>query len=247
MHRRGAGVGAIKNRSAVQAKFKDKGSEIATEQLAEMSSQMEVFRKNLEEFASKHKEEIRKNPQFRKQFQEMCSSIGVDPLASSKGFWCKMLGVGDFYYELGVMVIEICMANSHKNGGLMELEELRQRVNSLQVKNKEDVSCDDILTSIKTLKILGSGFKALPLTGGKYLVQSIPGELSMDHTSLLSLAEGKGFVTCCELKEKLRWEDERVNRALEFMLLEGLAWVDEQPEEKQFWFPALFHEIKTAC
>ena len=46
-----------------------------------MSSQMELFRKNLEEFASKHKEEIRKNPQFRKQFQEMCSSIGVDPLA----------------------------------------------------------------------------------------------------------------------------------------------------------------------
>lgn len=38
-------------------------------------------------------------------------------LKASKGFWCKMLGVGDFYYELGVMVIEICMANSHKNGG----------------------------------------------------------------------------------------------------------------------------------
>ncbi len=37
-------------------------------------------------------------------FQEMCTTIGVDPLASSKGFWSEMLGVGDFYYELAVQV-----------------------------------------------------------------------------------------------------------------------------------------------
>ena len=33
--------------------------------------------------------------------QEMCASIGVDPLASNKGFWSNMLDIGDFYYELG--------------------------------------------------------------------------------------------------------------------------------------------------
>ena len=60
--------------------------------------------------------------------QEMCASIGVDPLASSKGFWSEMLGFGDFYYELGVQIIEVCMANSHKTGGLMELGELRDRL-----------------------------------------------------------------------------------------------------------------------
>ena len=26
---------------------------------------------------------------------------GVDPLASNKGFWNDLLGVGDYYYELG--------------------------------------------------------------------------------------------------------------------------------------------------
>lgn len=46
-----------------------------------MSKQLETFKTNLEEFASKHKQEIRKNPQFRVQFQEMCATIGVDPLA----------------------------------------------------------------------------------------------------------------------------------------------------------------------
>jgi ESCRT-II complex subunit VPS22 len=53
----------------------------------------------LEEFAAKHKNEIKKNAEFRQHFQQMCARIGVDPLASSKGFWAEMLGVGDFYYE----------------------------------------------------------------------------------------------------------------------------------------------------
>ena len=46
-----------------------------------MSKQLESFRGYLEEFATKHKDKIRKNAQFRGQFQEMCASIGVDPLA----------------------------------------------------------------------------------------------------------------------------------------------------------------------
>ena len=68
----------------LQAKFKDKGNEIAEDQVTQMSKQMDVFRSNLEEFASKHKDEIRKNAAFRVQFQEMCASIGVDPLACKK-------------------------------------------------------------------------------------------------------------------------------------------------------------------
>lgn len=47
----------------------------------QMSKQLDTFKTNLEEFASKHKQEIRKNPQFRVQFQDMCATIGVDPLA----------------------------------------------------------------------------------------------------------------------------------------------------------------------
>lgn len=46
--------------------------------------------------------DIRKNPAFRSQFHEMCTKVGVDPLASNKGFWAELLGIGDFYYELGL-------------------------------------------------------------------------------------------------------------------------------------------------
>lgn len=90
--RRRAGVGAIHKQKLEQEKYKEKGTEIQENQFQQMSKQLEVFRENLEEFATKHKNEIRKNSQFRKQFQEMCAAIGVDPLASGKGFW-SVLGM----------------------------------------------------------------------------------------------------------------------------------------------------------
>ena len=51
----------------------------------------------------------------------MCASIGVDPLASSRGFWASTLGVGDYYYELAVRVVEYCLANRNKLGGLIQM------------------------------------------------------------------------------------------------------------------------------
>ncbi|KAG2458631.1 SNF8 protein, partial [Polypterus senegalus] len=183
-----------------------------------MSKQLETFKTHLEEFASKHKQEIRKNAQFRVQFQDMCATIGVDPLASGKGFWSEMLGVGDFYYELGVQIIEVCLALKHRNGGLITLEELHQRVLKGRGKFAQDVSQDDLTRAIKKLKSLGNGFSMIPV-GGTYLVQSVPAELNMDHTVVLQLAE-------------------------EHLLKEGLAWLDTQASgEPQYWLPALFSEL----
>lgn len=58
----------------------------------------------------------------------MCANVGVDPLASNKGMWAQLLGFGDFYYELGVQVVEACLASKAMNGGLMDLDSLRKQV-----------------------------------------------------------------------------------------------------------------------
>uniref|UniRef100_A0A0K8RGK2 Vacuolar-sorting protein SNF8 n=1 Tax=Ixodes ricinus TaxID=34613 RepID=A0A0K8RGK2_IXORI len=187
MRRRVGGVGAIQKQQLTQARFKDKGSELAEEQLQQMTRQMDAFRTKLQAFASKHKNEIRKNPHFRRQFQEMCATAGVDPLASSKGFWADMLGVGDFYYELGVQVVEVCLATSHRNGGLMSLEELRDRVARSRgsLARQEEISQDDLLRAIERLGTLGKGFRLIAVDA-RYLVQSVPTELSLDHTTLIN-------------------------------------------------------------
>lgn len=52
-----------------------------------MKEQMARFKASLEEFAQKHRKDIRSDPVFRAQFQTMCANIGVDPLASNKVRW----------------------------------------------------------------------------------------------------------------------------------------------------------------
>uniref|UniRef100_A0A0B7AAF5 Vacuolar-sorting protein SNF8 n=1 Tax=Arion vulgaris TaxID=1028688 RepID=A0A0B7AAF5_9EUPU len=246
MSRRPAGVAAIKNKSLAQAKYKDKGTAIAENQFAQMENQMEMFKNNLEDFAVKHRDDIRRDPEFRLQFQEMCSSIGVDPLASSRGFWAEVLGVGDFYYELGVQIVEVCMVTSKRNGGLIGIEDLRRKVETSRGRNSQLICIDDLLRAIKKLKILGNGF-CVHKVGGSFLVQSIPGELTLDHTVVLQQAQEHGFVSKSDLVKSLGWEQERAARALDFMVKEGLAWVDGYDKsEYSYWFPSLIPDFSIS-
>lgn len=116
--RRRVGLGAIQQQQMAAEKLRDKGTDLQESQLEQMTKQMEVFRQKLEEFSISHRQDIKKNAQFRKQFQEMCAAIGVDPLASGKGFW-SVLGIGDFYYELGVQVVEVCLAANPRTGKIL--------------------------------------------------------------------------------------------------------------------------------
>lgn len=245
MRRRGAGgVGAIHKQQVAQARFKDKGTEIADDKLLQMSKQMETFRSNLQDFAGKYKNKIKKNSQFRQQFQEMCAASGVDPLASSKGFWANMLGVGDFYYELGVQIVEVCLATCHRNGGILKLEDLRKLlIKSRSVSAKqEEIDYDDILRAIDKLRVLGQGFRTITSGSTKeYIVQSVPTELSGDHTKIIQNVSAAGYITLTQLMQIFSWEKVRAENALYDLIREGFVWVDEQFEgEPSYWFPGLF-------
>ncbi|EYC20390.1 hypothetical protein Y032_0022g600 [Ancylostoma ceylanicum] len=215
---------------------------MASEQLQMFSKQLEEFIMRLEQFAHRHRDEIRKNSQFRRHFQEMCASVGVDPLASGKGFWAEKLGVGDFYYELAVQIVEVCLSTNHINGGIMTVEEIRNRLmRSRSRTRKETITTDDILRSVDKLKVLGGGFELVPLGGGRFLVQSVPGELSMDHSRVLQLAEDAAYVTKELIIDRLRWDEPRAQAVLDHLVKEGLAWVDEQATDTvQYWVPSLF-------
>ena len=130
----------------------------------------------------------------------------------------------------GVQIVEVCMANQHKTGGLMELGEIRNKLVRSRGKSQhhQDISIDDLLRATKKLKILGTGFTVIPLKSGRYLVQSVPGELSLDQArkevrvhclsinsfqmSVLEQAEKcRGLVTEGILLDNLKWEKQRSN------------------------------------
>ncbi|KAI1290341.1 Vacuolar-sorting protein SNF8 [Halotydeus destructor] len=248
MRRRGlgGGLGAIQKQQEREALFREKSSQLAEGQIQKLTEQMTVFKANLEEFARKHKKEIRKNATFRREFQEMCSAVGVDPLQSSSNFWTKVLGVGDYYYELAVQIVEVCMSTSHRNGGIMNINELLTRVRASRQRIKSDskdveVSTDDLLRAIDKLNKLGGGLRAIP-SGKTFIVQAVAAELSMDNVTIIQKAqENGGHVDKDFLVNSVGWSEERALKALQDMVMEGLVWLDEQSATGSawYWFPGL--------
>lgn len=215
------------------------GEEVERDKIESMRSQMEVFKRSLEDFALKHKKEINKNPAFRMYFQRMCTQIGVDTLASRQGFWSQLLGLGDFYYELAVQIVDVCLATRRLNGGLMRMSDLLGRLRRRRPSTAQEIDEDDVVRSIAKLGVLGSGFCVMELPGSGQLVRSVPCELSVDHSTVLAMAHETGFVTKARLSAQLGWTAERCNEAMLVLLREGMAWVDEQAGETEYWFPSL--------
>ncbi|KAK4383404.1 Vacuolar protein sorting-associated protein [Sesamum angolense] len=224
--RRRPGIGGLQNAAAARDQYRLLGENVAKLRTDLMKEQLATFRSQLEDFARKHKNDIRKNPAFRSQFHEMCAKVGVDPLASNKGFWAELLGIGDFYYELGVQIVDICLATRPHNGGLISLEELCKLLGQRRRGAREAVSQDDCLRAISKLKVLGNGFEVISI-GKKKLVRSVPTELNKDHNEILELAQVQGFVTVDEVQRRLSWSSGRATDALETLLEEGLAMIDD--------------------
>lgn len=70
--RRRVGVGAIQKKKEDADKYQATGNELQENQIEHLTKLMDTFRVNLEEFAKNHKNDIKKDPQFRRQFQGRC-------------------------------------------------------------------------------------------------------------------------------------------------------------------------------
>ncbi|XP_058067851.1 vacuolar protein sorting-associated protein 22 homolog 1 [Magnolia sinica] len=238
--RRRPGISGLQTAAAARDQYRLLGENVAKIRTDLMKEQLSTFRSQLEEFARKHKNDIRKNPAFRSQFHEMCAKVGVDPLASNKGFWAELLGIGDFYYELGVQIVDICLATRSHNGGLIDLQELRNLLCQRRKAARDSVSEDDCLRAISKLKALGSGFEVISV-GKKKLVRSVPTELNKDHNEILELAQAHGYVTVEEVEKQLSWSSGRAIDALEALLKEGLSMIDDGHKDgrRRYWFPCV--------
>mgnify|MGYP006084767887 CR=1 FL=1 len=242
---RRTGRAGVRKRKEAAKKKQELGQADAVVDAAHFGTQLALFKDNLEQFALTHRKEISSNPEFRRQFQRMCVDIGVDPISSNKGFWASLLGVGDFYYELGVQIVDECLSTRPLNGGLIELDELVALLRVRRGARAEEIGADDVIKSVEKLRKLGSGFSLVDV-GSTKLVVSVPCELNRDHEDIMAHARRSsppGFVTQRVMRAEAHppWTDERTDRALQMLLRTGMVWVDDQAAagERQFWFPSL--------
>ncbi|KAE9399424.1 winged helix DNA-binding domain-containing protein [Gymnopus androsaceus JB14] len=205
MHRlNGVGLAGLDRHSESTRSYAALSSSLSQSQIRHLESQLT----------------IRADANFRHKFTQMCGSIGVDPLAGPRkgGWWAELMpGFGDWQYELGVQVVDVCVSTREKNGGMMELAEVVRLVTE-----------EDIIRCIKTLQPLGAGYQIVDLGDGRKMVRSVPKELDSDQAVILALARqpGKfGKITEEELVEEKGWTRQRAKGALENMLIrDGLCW-----------------------
>ncbi|KAI1333682.1 ESCRT-2 complex [Xylariaceae sp. FL0016] len=246
MSRKGVGLAAFDRSRLTSAQFASHGSSLRSTNAQALETQLSVFRSLLQQFSQTHAKDIRSNPSFRAQFARMCAAIGVDPLASSNSssagsgssVWAQLLGrsVNDFYFELAVRVVEVCSATRGENGGLIGVRELRERVMRGRMEGAPEVTEDDVLRSVSTLKPLGSSYSIIKV-GNKSYIRSVPKELSTDQSSVLEAVQVLGYVSVSMLMINLRWARARAQTAIEDLLGEGMLWVDKQSDEWEYWSP----------
>jgi ESCRT-II complex subunit VPS22 len=215
------GVSIVKKKQSEKEQYNKIGKTLEDNKLSFVQDILISFKSSLSEFASKHKNRINSDPEFRQQFHMMCISVGVDPLASNKGYWSDILGVGDFYFELGVKIINVCVQTRSINGGIISLNELyciiKKKLlstttassssspktttslssSSLLSKNSNnnELSIYDIKRAIEKLMILGNGFKLVENNGNCLLI-SVPLEVNIDHEYVLSAgSDNDSYVT----------------------------------------------------
>jgi ESCRT-II complex subunit VPS22 len=161
---------------------------------------VEKLEHKLTNFAKTHTYAIQHDPEFRSKFLEMCVLLGVDPLSSQKGFfWDTILGIGDFYVELSVKVAEVCLTSRTRNGGIIRVSEVKDILEHRGTKfqfahstttNKSSYTEEDIITSIKKLAKLGSGFRTVNVGRNVIMIVSVPDELDATGVMYLPIEQG---------------------------------------------------------
>lgn len=254
--RRRPGIAGLQLDAAARSHYRALGESVQETKAEHVQATLHSFKSKLEEFALKHARDIKADPGFRSRFHAMCATVGVDPLASSKGAWAKLLGIGDWYAALGVAVVEACLASRSVDGGLTDAGRVRSYVIKKGYSSSESseltITDDDVERAVQALSALGSGFSVVKV-GERRLVRSVPLELSDDGRVVLEFANSDGWTTARRISEGLGWDPERASAALERLLADGIGLADDQFVEegkgrergekeetkRAFWFPCL--------
>jgi ESCRT-II complex subunit VPS22 len=244
--RRGVGVG--RSGAGIKKATQKKADELKAVSLQSAIDTVEKLEVKLTAFAKAHRSEIQNDPVFRQSFLKMCAPLGVDPLSSKKTVLGNLLGMGDFYHELAVKVAEVCLASRSRNGGIMSVTEVRnilaKRKTRLGMASQSTtkVSPSDIQVAIQKLGKLGGGFRTVEV-GSSTMIVSVPTELDNDHMQVMTVAQEKAVgVTVDQVRAATGWSRQRVECAMEWLLQEGMAWMDEYQGESYYWFTSIWQE-----
>merc|ERR1711862_93078 len=115
----------------------------------------------------------------------------------------------------------------------------------------------DIITSIQKLSQLGSGYRTINIGNSdsnktNVMIISVPMELDNDHLQVMNIASQQqddndndycyGRVTKKQIKNVTNWSNDRIQRSIELLVRQGMAWLDVHDGIDNYWFPSVWKQ-----
>lgn len=125
----------------------------------------------------------------------------------------------------------------------MYLDQVLDRIKKTRNSFVNEVSLDDCRRAIKKLHIFGNAFSLISMNNGRFMVQSLPEGMGVDHTEVVQLAEmNQGVVDKDTIMVNLKWDSYRIENVLNLMLKEGIVWIDidANGNKSSYYFPSFY-------
>ena len=199
---------------------------------------------SLKSIVMNQKKQLEKDEEYQKRFYKLCNDIGVDPFTQKKGFLSGLLNknLDEFYKQLGMRVLGVCLDTRYENGGLIKLSEIKERLNSNSDGTKAGhVQSADIRMAVEKLSVLSSSLCIVHIEdeeGGEVeYIKSADMELSGDSLKILAKANRrKGKLQVADMGHDTngKWKKE-----LDLFVDQGIAWIDVHEGLTTYYFPTI--------
>ena len=215
-----------------------------TERIETLKKTVITLQKCLKGIVENQKKELQGDEGYQKKFYKLCNDIGVDPFTQKKGFLAGLLNknLDEYYKSLGMRVLNVCLSTRYENGGLIDIVELKTKLNAVNGGKKGDhVSREDIRIAVQKLSCLSTSLSIEKVedegAGEIEYVKSADMEFSADHLKILAKAKRcKGKI---QIEDMGQDKSGRWSNTLELFVSKGIAWIDIHENVKTYYFPTI--------
>jgi ESCRT-II complex subunit VPS22 len=254
--RRGIGVAHVQAKKDTAKAMADAGAQLSAQRTAQLVDNIQVLETRLKELAKKHESLIRRDPLVRIKFKQLADSLGIDLLESNANMFSKALGIGEYYYDLCVKIVEICIREKPYVGDMIPLTLVLKEMKRL--KPNDNIQEQDIRMALEKVRVLGSGYDLIGLGDSinNVYIRITPEDINADVMTLLRLANEKAaenpmapILTREDLTAPPRcWNPPRADKALRDAMSAGLCWVErEELDVQEGPAPSHSHSTRGTC
>ncbi len=221
------GLRRIEEKITREAALKVKGSQLALQNLEEMSKQVRELHKELQRLESRYKSDIKKNPDLAQKVMKLREELGL-PLAigifdvgDKPSLKARLQGKDESLNYLALRILEIGKVSKSRSGGILSVSDLILKLND---ENKGIVvSISDVNEALKLLVSNGLIHQIRKLVGMK-IIEFLDPQLTQDDQAILEIAaQTNGQITLTELVQKTSWSIERIERGLNALINKKIA------------------------